>query len=203
VDVAKSPLVVIDVPRGAGRPRSDAVRTAVLAAAYELLLNTPLGGFSIDAVALRAGVARTTIYRWWPTKGLLAIESFLDGFKPKLSYTVGDDPEKAFRKLLASLARALSGPDGLVAASVVAQAQSDPETQRMFREQFSDPLRVETSKLIEAGLAQGRFRADLDVPRVIDAAVGAIYLRLLLGQTLDARWADSLADMLLGGMVTR
>jgi AcrR family transcriptional regulator len=189
--------------RGAGRPRSDTVRSAVLAAAYEILLKTPFSSFSIEAVAAQAGVARTTIYRWWPTKGRLAIESFLDAFRPKLAYVESEHPEDDFRSLIASLAQALAGPDGRVAASVVIQAQSDPETQRMFREEFSEPLREETSKLLRAGSRRGAFRSDLEIPLVIDAAVGAVYLRLLLGQSLDPAWARSLADMLLDGCRAR
>ena len=69
--------------RAVGRPRSEAARGAILEAAYALLLETQLGGFSIDAVAARAGVARTAIYCWWPTKGRLAIESFFEAFRPK------------------------------------------------------------------------------------------------------------------------
>lgn len=192
-------VVADQAQRSAGRPRSDAVRSAVLNAAYTILLETSLGGFSFDAVALRAGVARTTIYRWWPTKGRLAIESFLEAFKPKLVYGGSDSPEDDFRALIDSLVSALAGPDGRVAASVVIQAQSDLETQRMFREQFSEPLRKETSRLLERGMEQGRFRADLDIPLVIDAAVGAVYFRLLIGQSLDPAWARSLADTLLAG----
>jgi len=52
----------------------------------------------------------------------------------------------------------------------------------------------------EAGrVGQGRFRNDLMVPRFIDAAEGAVYLRLLLGQLLNEAWARSLADTLLMG----
>jgi len=185
--------------RAAGRPRSEAARGAILDAAYALLLETQLGGFSIEAVAARAGVARTTIYRWWPTKGRLAIESFFEAFRPKLAYGRSRDPEDDFRALIVSLARTLAGPDGRVAASVLMHAQSDAETQTMFREQFSEPLRAKTSRLLQSGVDKGRFRADLDIARVIDASVGAVYFRLLFGHSLNATWAKALADTLLAG----
>lgn len=195
--------ITTGVKRGAGRPRSEAVRSAVLAAAYDILLETSLGSFSVEAVALKAGVARTTVYRWWPNKGRLAIEAFLEAFRPKLAYAGSDRPEEDFRALIASLTETLAGPDGRVAASVVIQAQSDPETQRMFRDEFSAPLREQTSRLLHAGIEQGRFRADLAIPHVIDAAVGAVYFRLLLGQPLDAAWSGSLAETLLEGCIAR
>lgn len=185
--------------RLAGRPRSDAARGAILEAAYAILLENDLGTFSIEAVAVRAGVARTTIYRWWPTKGRLAIESFFEAFKPKLAYGRSGAPDDNFRVLLKSLADTLSGPDGQVAVSVLMHAQGDAETLSMFREQFSEPLRAQTAALLQAGIDQGRFRRDLDIPLVIDAAVGAVYLRLLFGLALDSIWAHSLADTLLVG----
>ena len=186
-------------PRPAGRPRSEAARRAVLDAAYAILGETGLGGFSTEAVALRSGVARTTIYRWWPSKGLLAIESFRDAFRPQLAYPATGDAAADFRALVESLARALSGPAGRIAASIVAQAQSDPETMQMFLETFSRPLRHESSHLLARGIRAGELRADLDVPLVLDAAVGAVYLRLLLGQKLDAEWSRALSETILRG----
>ncbi len=185
--------------RLAGRPRSEAARRAVLDAAYAILVETGLGRFSTEAVALRSGVARTTIYRWWPSKGLLAIESFLNAFRPQLAYADTGDAVADFRELLDSLVRALGGPAGRIAASVLAQAQSDAETQRMFGETVSMPLRRESARILDRGIREGRLRADLDVPVVLDAAVGAVYLRLLLGQPLDAAWSHALSETVLRG----
>lgn len=172
---------------------------AILDAAYAILVETGLKSFSIEAVASRAGVARTTIYRWWPDKSLLINESFLKAFQPQLSFAQTESPGDDFRAFLASLARTLSGPNGRIAASVVAQAQSDPQTQRMFLEDFSQPLRRHSSALLQAGIERGQFRDDLDVARVLDAAIGAVYLRLLLGQAMEPAWVEQLADTLLHG----
>ena len=185
--------------RSAGRPRSEASHRAILDAAYAILVETGLNSFSIEAVASRAGVARTTVYRWWPDKSLLVNESFLTAFQPQLSFARTESPADDFRAFLASLAKTLSGPDGRIAASVVAQAQSDPQTQRMFVEEFSTPLRRHSAVLLQAGIERGQFRAGLDVARVLDAAIGAVYLRLLFGQTMDLTWARRLADTLLQG----
>ena len=172
-------------PRRAGRPPSEAARRTVLDAAYAILMEEGLGKFSIEAVAARSGVARTTIYRRWPKKGALAMASFLANFRSQLSYDDTGSAAADFRGLVGSLAAALSGPAGRVAGSVVAQAQIDPETRRLFLEQFSEPLRAETSALLRRGVDQREFRADLDLPRVIDAVVGTIYWRLLMAQSLE------------------
>ena len=184
----------------AGRPRSESARQKVLKAAYELLEKDGIAAFSIDAVSSRSGVARTTIYRQWSSKGALAIESFLERFRAGLDHQVSSDPVQDFRALVSNLARTLSGPMGRVAASVVAEAQRDPETQVLFRELFSDPLREASAEVLRAGVETGALRRDLDVPRVLDAFVGAVYLRLLIGVALDTEWAESLSEMLLNGM---
>ena len=185
--------------RPPGRPRSESSRCAVLDAAYAILVETGLASFSFEAVAARSGVARTTIYRWWPTKGMLAVDSFLESFRPRLEYRHGESAPTDFHVLVASLAAALSGPSGRVAASILAQAQGDDATRRDFLGRFSEPLRRETSALLHRGIDLGQFRADLDVSCVIDATVGAVYLRLLFGQSLDASWARRLSDSLLRG----
>ncbi|XYD11928.1 TetR/AcrR family transcriptional regulator (plasmid) [Methylobacterium sp. NMS12] len=173
------------------------MREAILAAAYALLVEGGLGGFSIEAVAVRANVARTTIYRWWPSKGALAIESFLEAFRPQLVLDRTASTGADFSALLHSLARVLDGPAGQVAASVLAQVQSDTETRAIFVREFSDPLRRESTALVRAGVDRGEFRIDLDVSSLLDAAIGAMYLRLLLGRRLDPAWVTSLVETLL------
>jgi len=50
-------------------------KEAVMAATYELLQETGLGGLTVDAVSERSGVAKTTIYRHWPTRSALVIDA--------------------------------------------------------------------------------------------------------------------------------
>ena len=69
-----------------GRPRDEAARAAILKAADAILEEKGIGGFTIEAVAACARVAKTTIYRWWPSKGALAMAGFLAETAPKISY---------------------------------------------------------------------------------------------------------------------
>ncbi len=187
--------------RQAGRPRNETSRKAILDASFEILLGNGLKGFSIDAVSTRAGVPRSTIYRWWPSKGLLAFESFREAFGAELRFAQSEDSKRDMIELVRSLASALSGDAGRLAASIIAEAQQDPALQAQFLEEFSNPLRERSASVLRRGIVTGRFRHDLDVDRVIDAFVGATYLRLLFGLELDFTWADALADTLLRGCV--
>ena len=182
-----------------GRPRSEVSRRAVLDAAYKILIEDGLDTFSIEAVSIQSGVARTTIYRWWPTKGALAIEGFLEAFGPQLSFDRRENAAASFRELAHTLAAALRGPAGKLAATVVAQAQIDPEVKRLFVANFSEPLRSRSSELLHFGVANGEFREDLEISSVLDALVGGIYFRLLFGQSLSKDWVETFADTLLQG----
>ena len=64
-----------------GRPRSEQADRSILQAAAELLAERGLGGMSIEEVAARAGVGKTTIYRRWTSRGTLALDAFLTEFQ--------------------------------------------------------------------------------------------------------------------------
>ncbi|MEC8665320.1 MAG: TetR/AcrR family transcriptional regulator, partial [Pseudomonadota bacterium] len=61
-----------------GRPRSEKSRKAILDATRRLLTHMPLSELSIEAIAKKAKVGKTTIYRWWPNKASVAMEAFLE-----------------------------------------------------------------------------------------------------------------------------
>jgi hypothetical protein len=77
-------------PAPCGRPRSVKAHAAILKAAAGLLLEYGLDAVSMDAVAARADVGKATIYRWWPTKEIIAFDALhtewaaidLAGIKP-------------------------------------------------------------------------------------------------------------------------
>src|SRR5579871_5587195 len=50
-------------------------KEAVLATTYELLTEMGLGGVSVDAVSRLSGVAKTTIYRHWPSRTALLLDA--------------------------------------------------------------------------------------------------------------------------------
>ncbi len=66
--------------RPPGRPRSERAHQAILDAANEILEERGFVDLTIDEIAQRAGVSKTTIYRRWPTKGTLVFEAFSADF---------------------------------------------------------------------------------------------------------------------------
>jgi AcrR family transcriptional regulator len=182
-----------------GRPRSESARKAVLAAAFAVLDERGYGAFSIDAVANRAGVARTTIYRWWPTKGLLAVESFLDRVQAQVDYEQTDSAAQDFTRMLGTVGTLMAGPAGRVAVSILAEGQRDPEALAAFKTSYHQVLRSKSVPLLQAGIARGELASELEPDLLLDAAIGAIYLNLMLKEPIADMWARQLASRLLNG----
>lgn len=185
--------------RAPGRPRCDVTHKAVLRAAYDLLGEGGLHRFTIEGVAARSGVARTTIYRWWPSKGALAMEGFLDAVAPDLLLPPTASAAADLRGLLRLFARLLRGKAGRIIRGIIAEGQSDPDTISAFMTSFVTPRRAEARAIVERGIAKGELRADLDVEMVLYDLFGPLYLRMLLNEGLDDTWVDRLADFVLAG----
>ncbi len=195
--------VATSTSRSAGRPRCEVTHKAVLRAAYDLLAEGGLGRFTIEGVAARSGVARTTIYRWWPSKGALAMEGFLDATTQNFRLPPTDSAIADLRAVLRSVARIMGGVPGRIIRGIVAEGQSDPETIKAFTEGYVKPRRAELRALLERCIATGELRPDLDVEMVSYGLFGPLYLRMLLNEGLDEAWVDRLANHVLDGCKTR
>ena len=75
--------MTVDLPRrGRGRRPAAEVRNEVLEAAAELLFAEGMGAFTIEKVANRSGASKMTIYKWWPSKGALALDGYFHKVEP-------------------------------------------------------------------------------------------------------------------------
>jgi AcrR family transcriptional regulator len=164
-----------------GRPRSEDCRLKVLAAADTLLARDGLARMSVDAIAQSAGVSKATIYRWWPNKSAIVMEALLASTEADVQVPLTPFPEE---DLIARLRRTFGlfrGPKGHVLASLIGQAQSDPEIAEAYRQQLLGPRRAAMRAAIQRNIDTGLYRADIDFELAIDILYGPLYQRLLLG----------------------
>lgn len=181
--------------RPRGRPRGDEARLAILNAANALLEEEGLAGFTIEGVAARAGTARSTIYRWWPSRGALAMAGFLAETAPKIAYRPAESAVAEIREQMQRVARVYGGKVGRIIAAIVAQGQGDPETLRAFVDGYVRPRRADAMRALQRGIEVGELRAEIDCEVVLDALYGPITYRLLVPHApLTAAWAGALAD---------
>src|SRR3977135_1020942 len=72
--------------RGRGRRPADEVRGEIVATAGELLFVEGMAAFTIDKVAARSGASKMTIYKWWPSKGALALDGYFHRVEQQLQF---------------------------------------------------------------------------------------------------------------------
>jgi TetR/AcrR family transcriptional regulator of autoinduction and epiphytic fitness len=180
-------------------PRIERSRQVILAAALAELGEIGYGGFTIESVASRAGVGKSTIYRHWQDKLALiadAFETLHQEGGPDLS--TGSARDKLAR-ILAHVAEVLvRSPFGTCLPALIDAAERDPAL-RDFHHRFQSEARKPTVALIASGIAAGEFPADRDPDLSAQALLGALFFRRLMTATpFDPAEADALIDTVLG-----
>jgi AcrR family transcriptional regulator len=188
---------------GRGRPRSETSRQAILTAARELLLQDDLSSISMDAVAARAGASKATIYRWWPSKELLALDALFSAWAPAQPGT--HDTGSLAGDLLALMrpwARRLAAkPYGRVIAALITRAQSDAEFAHEYRVRFVQPRRDEARAIFARAIDRGEIPPGTDTEAALDLLYGPFYHRILHGHDkLTDRFTRTIVDYVAAGV---
>lgn len=198
---ARSDLRPAERP-GRGRRPSDRVRQDIVRAAGELLLAEGVAGFTIERVALLAGVSKMSIYKWWPSKGTLALDGYFTAVEQTLAFPDTGDLQADLTSQLLEFVRLVTGsPAGRVVAELIGLAQSDPDLAAAYRERYSSPRRALAVQALGKAVARGEIRRDVDLQVVVDQLWGACYHRLLIpDEPLTEEFAVALVHNLLPGL---
>ena len=184
--------------RPRGRPRSAKAQKAILATAIEVLLEKGLRAMSMDDVAKRAGVSKATIYRWWASKELLALDALATEWEaptPSTELDTGSLRGDLLARLHPWLRQLNQKPYERIIAGLVAQTQTDPEFAKLYREHFIAPRRDETRTLLLRAVDRGEIAADTNLEVTLDLLYGPIYHRLLHRHApLNDRFAAQVID---------
>ena len=188
------------VPRG--RPRSQEADRAILAATVDLLAERGLAGMSIEEVAARAGVGKATIYRRWPSKGLLALDAFVASFQAEQPLPDTGTLRGDLTATLTAWVRAVTGTSmGRMLTGLIAEAQHDPELRAAWRDRVLEPLRAQHRIMLDRAEARGEIPPSVDREVVLDLFFGAAQHRLLFGHLpLTEDFIRDVVDVILGGI---
>jgi len=119
---------------------------------------------------------------------------------PDTDFVAGTRALDSMRLQLEQQARFLRGPRRLLICSLLAEAQTDTELARAFREGWIAPQRNGMSRLLQSAVEQGDLRKDIDLEIAIDALYGPIYSRLVLGTgKINRAFLDALFEAFLRG----
>src|ERR1700749_1722068 len=129
-------------PKGrAAHRRNEQARVSVLHAADDLLEERGFAGVTIEGIAARAGVAKQTIYRWWPSKVDILLDTLIEDASRQLTVPDTGSAVQSSRRYLRSLARFLKDPAGKVLLALIGEAQHDREMAGVFAQRYLGPQR--------------------------------------------------------------
>ncbi|MBI4858553.1 MAG: TetR/AcrR family transcriptional regulator [Acetobacterium woodii] len=163
-----------------GRPRSEETRKSVISAAYELLLENGFKAVTVDGIALRSGVSKATIYKWWPNKAAVVLDAFFEITEIMLQVPdTGSVKEDLFIQVN-SLASFLTSDKGRVITEFIGEGQFDKNIAQEYRKRYFVPRRLISKEIIDRGIIRGELRKDIDIDLVIDLIFAPLFYRLLI-----------------------
>ncbi len=173
--------VLTATPTKGGRPRSEQLHQAMLKAALDLVLKVGFRAVSIEGIAAKTGVGKTTLYRRWPNKAAVIMEAFIGLLEPASRFPDNEHAAERLRLQMHTTAKAFRGRVGALVKALLAEAQFDPELAKSFKENWTLPRRRLVYEILEEAIKQGEVRADIDIEVAIDAFYAPIYYRLQMG----------------------
>ena len=187
---------------GEQRPggRAARVRSDVLAATSEMLMDVGYDKMSVEDVAARAGVHKTTVYRRWPTKPQLVADAVrMQSAEvvpiPDTGTTLGDLQAFA-REIVANI-----GSEGGTrrSRSIVAAAATSDELTAEMHALWSERL-LASASIIERAVHRGDLPPGTDANLIIETVIGPLWVRLLLtGEPITNDLADRVAALVIAG----
>lgn len=184
-------------------PRIERTRTVVLASAVEVIGERGFSGASIDAISKRSGVARSTIYRHWPSREDLLLEAV----RVLLGRSESFEPTE-LRTDLISIARFLSTslatePTGTIVASLIAEARRDKEVAKLHERFVKQRLEVAT-QMIQAAIERGDLPpGTVPASMATDLAAPIFFKALAMRETPEPEWIESLVDRWIAAYVRK
>lgn len=187
-----------------GRPRSEKAREAILEAAFRVLVARGYSGFAIETVAAEAGSGKTTVYRWWPSKTDLAVESFLHATADELRVPESTSAEADFRLQIRALGALLRGARGRALAAMLGGARTDADLARALGERWLDPRRRWGLTRMHRAEAEGQLRDTVRPRAALAVLYGPMYTPLLFGGDVPSpESVDEYLDVACHGVFRR
>lgn len=176
-------------------PRVTRSKEAVVAATVALLAERGVGATSIEAIADRSGVAKTTIYRHWPGKAELVIDAF-----ESLMDEPHDPDTGSFETDLVALAVGLShaldsGPWSELLPSLVDAAERDPDL-AVLHGRLVEGRHAAVRAVVSRARSRGEVRNDVVDLDIIELVAGPLFYRRMMGRDpLDRDRAERIARL--------
>ena len=184
-----------------GKPnRSTKARDRALDAASRILEREGYARLTMERVAADSGVAKTTIYRRWPTKAALCMDLYLEVSARELRDPDTGEIAQDLEQIVRGVVRVQTGTvAGAAFTGLMAEVQINPETRGAFLD-FADRRRELSRVVLRRAIQRRQIKSDTDIELVIDAIGGACTFRLLQGHApLTPKFAAGIVKLVLEG----
>jgi AcrR family transcriptional regulator len=161
-----------------------------LAATLGLLEEAGYAGFSVEDVAARAGVNKTTIYRNWPTRTALIVAAAEARSEALIENKPTGNPERDLVAFVGSVSRNATSPLGQALIIASLNEQHDPDV-RSARSSFWEKRFDAARELVRVSLKNGHHLSDDQVDAVTERLIAPVYLRALVtGEPIDRKYLE-------------
>lgn len=167
-------------------PRVAQTRRAVYAAALEVIAESGVQAATVERIADRAGVSRSTVYRRWPSLPQLYYEAFGTLARRASQAVRGDTTAELLRYLQDYADRLNDDTYCSVLVALLDAAWRDPELAQV-RGTLFDERSSRAAAIVDAGVVAGSLRPDLDRRLVMDAIVAPFLYRRVVEQQRISR----------------
>lgn len=199
---AREPLG--ETQRRPGRPRSEKAEQAILDATLEALTERGIEGVSLEDVAVRAGVGKSTLYRRWSGKEDLLIAAF-GSLKRPLPEPAGESVRADLTAMLTSMATDADDPRFACQFEILnAEAERFPKLIKRYKSEVAEPRREAIREVIRRGMDTGEIRPDADVEIALLALMGSVISRDRQDVRTPAReFAERAVEQILTGIAAK
>jgi AcrR family transcriptional regulator len=182
-----------------GRETDDRVeksKKAVLTATYELLTKSGLSGVSVDEVSRRSGVAKTTIYRHWPSRESLLMDA-CSQLSSRLTVPDTGGIKSDLEQVACGVAVRLRQPWATVMPSIIDAAERDTQLADL-QSRIHSQMRAAVVTAIERAQERGELPKSQDARELVAAILGPIlYRRFFSREPLDDAFAKNVVERAL------
>jgi AcrR family transcriptional regulator len=188
-------------PAGAAVRRPD-VTASIRSSVFDELAAVGYGRLSIESVARRAGVGKTTIYRRWNTKQAMVV-----ALVSEIAWTHVDAPDTGtlpgdVSEFLDRLTAALGSPPvRAIASDLLAEANRDSPLAAELLKKVRDPRRTRAGEIIHRAVRRGELPPGVDVSLALDILAGPLFFRVgVLTESADKTYRAALTTAILAAL---
>jgi AcrR family transcriptional regulator len=172
----------------------------VLAATVDALRDSGFAGLTVEAVAERSGVHRTTIHRRWPTRAALVADALLELSAAQVAVPNTGRLRSDLRRLAREIRDAISTPFARALVSALAEPRAARDVRGVAR-RFWTARFAATGRIVERAIERGELPRGTDPRFVVEALGGPIWFRVFaVSEVADDRFVHRLVDAVIAGL---